>query len=61
MNDDALCASNPKQLQDLINSFVDYCDKHGLTVNPKKCEVVVFAKPAAAGLGLGLVTGRPRA
>jgi hypothetical protein len=39
-DDAALCASNPKQLQDLINySFVDYCDKHGLTANPKKCEV----------------------
>ncbi len=36
-DDAALCASNPKQLQDLINSFVDYCDKHGLTVKSKKC------------------------
>jgi hypothetical protein len=55
----ALCASSPKQLQDLINSFVDYCDRHGLTVNPKKCEVVLFAKSCRAGLGL--VTGRPKA
>ncbi len=23
----ALCASSPKQLQDLINRFVDYCDR----------------------------------
>jgi hypothetical protein len=38
----ALCASNPQQLQDLINSFVAYCDKHGLTVNPSKCQVVVL-------------------
>jgi hypothetical protein len=36
-DDAALCASSPKQLQDLINSFVAYCDRHGLTsltVNP---------------------------
>ena len=34
-DDATLCASSPKQLQDLINSFVAYCDKHGLTVNPQ--------------------------
>jgi hypothetical protein len=48
---DALCASNPKQLQHLINSFVDYCDRHGLPVNSKKCEVVVFAKSCKAWSG----------
>ncbi len=58
-DDAALCASNPQQLQNLINSFVAYCDKHGLTVNPRKCEVVVF-DIRAAGRGLGLVTGRSR-
>jgi hypothetical protein len=47
-DDASLCASSPKQLQDLINSFVAYCDKHGLTVNPKKCEVVLFAKSCRA-------------
>jgi hypothetical protein len=35
-DDVALCASSPEELQDLINSFVAYCDRHGLTVNPKK-------------------------
>jgi hypothetical protein len=40
-DDVALCASSPKELQDLINSFVAYCARHGLTVNPRKCEVVV--------------------
>jgi hypothetical protein len=57
-DDAALCASSPQQLQDLINSFVAYCDRHGLTVNPSKCEVVVLR---AAGHGKGLVTGRSRA
>jgi hypothetical protein len=52
-DDAALCASTPKQLQDLINSFVAYCDRHGLTVNPKKCEVVVFAKSCRAWSGFG--------
>jgi hypothetical protein len=52
-DDAALCASSPKQLQDLINSFVAYCDRHGLTVNPKKCEVVVFAKSCRAWSGFG--------
>jgi hypothetical protein len=52
-DDVALCASTPKQLQDLINSFVAYCDRHGLTVNPKKCEVVVFAKSCRAWSGFG--------
>jgi hypothetical protein len=64
-DDAALCASSPKQLQDLINSFVAYCDIHGLPglsviVNPKKCEVVVFAKRCRAWSGV-LVTGRSRA
>ena len=45
-----MCASNPQQLQNLINSFVAYCDKHGLTVNPSKCEVVVFAKIELQGM-----------
>jgi hypothetical protein len=45
-----MCASNPQQLQNLINSFVAYCDKHGLTVNPSKCEVVVFAKSCRPGV-----------
>jgi hypothetical protein len=36
-DDASLCASSPEQLQDLINSFVAYCDKHGLPVtNPNK-------------------------
>jgi hypothetical protein len=52
-DDAALCASNPQQLQNLINSFVAYCDKHGLTVNPSKCEVVVFAKSCRAWSGFG--------
>ncbi len=52
-DDATLCASSPTQLQDLINSFVAYCDKHGLTVNPKKCEVVVFAKSSRAWSGFG--------
>jgi hypothetical protein len=52
-DDVALCASSPKELQDLINSFVTYCDRHGLTVNPKKCEVVVFAKSCRAWSGFG--------
>ncbi len=26
-DDAALCASSPQQLQDLINSFVAYCDR----------------------------------
>jgi hypothetical protein len=46
----------PVPLQDLINSFVDYCDRHGLTVDPKKCEVVVFvvfAKSCKAWPGFG--------
>ncbi len=30
-DDVALCASSPKELQDLINSFVAYCDRHGLS------------------------------
>ena len=30
-DDAALCASSPQQLQDLINSFVAYSDRHGLT------------------------------
>jgi hypothetical protein len=50
--DDAnLCASNPQQLQMLIDCFVAYCDAHGLQVNPKKCEVVVFAKTSRAWKG----------
>jgi hypothetical protein len=52
-DDAALCASSPQQLQDLINSFVAYCDRHGLTVNPSKCEVVVFAKNCRAWTGFG--------
>ncbi len=52
-DDVALCASNPQQLQNLINSFVAYCDKHGLTANPSKCEVVVFAKSCRAWSGFG--------
>jgi hypothetical protein len=52
-DDAALCASNPQQLQNLINSFVAYCDKHGLTMNPSKCEVVVFAKSCRAWSGFG--------
>jgi hypothetical protein len=36
-DDAALCASNPQQLQNLINSFVAYCDTHGLTVNGCVC------------------------
>jgi hypothetical protein len=51
--DAALCASSPQQLQDLINSFVAYCDRHGLTVNPSKCEVFVFAKSCRAWTGFG--------
>jgi hypothetical protein len=47
-DDAALCASNPQQLQNLINSFVAYCDKHGLTMNPSK---VVFAKSCRAWSG----------
>ncbi len=43
----------PQQLQNLINSFVAYCDKHGLTVNPSKFEVVVFAKNCRAWSGFG--------
>ncbi len=52
-------AARPQQLQDLINSFVAYCDRldrhyrHGLTVNPSKCEVVVFAKSCRAWYGFG--------
>jgi hypothetical protein len=42
-----------QQLQDLINCFVAYCDRHGLTVNPSKCEVVVFAKNCRAWTGFG--------
>ena len=52
-DDAALCASSPQQLQDLINGFVAYCDRHGLTVNPSKCEVVVFAKSCRAWTGFG--------
>ncbi len=43
-DDAALCASTPTQLQNLINSFVAYCDRHGLAVNPRMCEVVLFGK-----------------
>ncbi len=50
-DDAALCASSRKQLQDLINSFVDYCDRHGLTVNPKKCEVVAKSCKSWSGFG----------
>jgi hypothetical protein len=32
---------------------VAYCDRHGLTVNPSKCEVVVFAKSCRAWSGFG--------
>jgi hypothetical protein len=42
-----------QQLQDLVNSFVAYCDRHGLTVNPSKCEVVVYAKSCRAWTGFG--------
>jgi hypothetical protein len=35
----------------LIDCFVAYCDAHGLQVNPKKCEVVVFAKTNRAWKG----------
>jgi hypothetical protein len=47
-DDAALCATTPKQLQTLIDCFVEYCDAHGLQVNPSKCEVVVFSKTSRA-------------
>jgi hypothetical protein len=58
-DDATLCASDPKQLQTLIVlidcfffCFVAYSDAHGrLQVNPKKCEVVVFAKNSRAWSG----------
>ena len=60
-DDVALCASSPKQLQILIDTFVSYCDQHGLKVNAKKCEVVVFAKSSKAWSGFGdwKVKGKP--
>jgi hypothetical protein len=46
-----MCPPTPKQLQTLIDCFVEYCDAHGLQVNPSKCEVVVFAETSRAWSG----------
>lgn len=47
-DDIALCGSSPDALQHTIDTFHAYCCKHGLIVNPSKCEVVVFSKRCTA-------------
>ena len=36
------------RLQQLIDCFYSYCVEHGLTINPSKCEVVVYASRRTA-------------
>ena len=50
-DDVALCGGSASHLQELINCFAAYCHDHGLIVNPKKCEVVVFAGTTSAWPG----------
>ena len=41
-DDIALLASNPVQLQALLDCFGNFCNTNGLIINPTKCEMVVF-------------------
>ena len=43
-DDISLLADNPQHLQNMLNCFHEYCTELGLSINPTKCEVVVFGR-----------------
>ena len=43
-DDISLLADNPQHLQNMLSCFHEYCTEHGLSINPTKCEVVVFGR-----------------
>lgn len=47
-DDVSLAGRNPTHLQQIIDSFHQYCVQHGLLVNPSKCEVVIFCQRSTA-------------
>ena len=43
-DDTVLLSENSVDLQNLLDSFVDYCDKWQLKINTDKTKVLVFSK-----------------